>query len=95
MSLKNWILHKMNGLSTRADLPRSPVLRAGAVASPAVIRRNATRASLGSAPGTAAPATPDRSWRRSWSSAWMEVYRAVADDTGPGCGRLGNPLAAV
>ena len=59
MSLKNWILHKMNGLSTRADLPRSPVLRAGAVASPAVIRRNATRASLGSAPGTAAPATPD------------------------------------
>ena len=59
MSLKNWILQKMNGLSTRADLPRSPVLRAGAVASPAVIRRNATRASLGTAPGRAAPATPD------------------------------------
>src|SRR6266542_6173968 len=59
MSLKNWILHKMNGLSTRADLPRSPVLRAGAVASPAVMRRNATRASLGTAPGAAAPATPD------------------------------------
>ena len=59
MSLKNWILHKMNGLSTRADLPRSPVLRAGAVASPAVIRRNATRASLGTAPGAAASAPPD------------------------------------
>src|SRR2546426_9530569 len=59
MSLKNWILHKMNGLSTRADLPRSPVLRAGAVASPAVMRRNATRASLGTAPGGAAPAAPD------------------------------------
>src|SRR5437867_2322126 len=59
MSLKNWILHKMNGLSTRADLPRSPVLRAGAVASPAVIRRNASRASLGTAPGAPAPATPD------------------------------------
>ena len=28
MSLKNWILHKMNGIATRADLPRSPVLRA-------------------------------------------------------------------
>lgn len=59
MSLKNWILHKMNGLGTRADLPRSPVLRAGAVASPAVIRGNASRASLGAAPGAAAPAAPD------------------------------------
>src|SRR5438132_8583876 len=59
MSFKNWILHKMNGLSMRADLPRSPVLRGGTVASPAVIRRNATRASLGTAPGAAAPAAPD------------------------------------
>ena len=59
MSLKNWILHKMNGLSTRADLPRSPVLRGGAVASPAVIRRSASRASLGTAPGAAAPVAPD------------------------------------
>ena len=59
MSFKNWILHKMNGLSMRADLPRSPVLRGGTVASPAVIRRNATRAGLGTAPGAAAPAAPD------------------------------------
>ena len=59
MSLKDWILHKMSGLATRADLPRSPVLRAGTVASPAVIRRNASRASLGTAPGAAAPAAPD------------------------------------
>src|SRR5438132_11155486 len=58
MSFKNWILHKMNGLSMRADLPRSPVLRGGTVASPAVIRRNATRASLGTAPGVAPPAAP-------------------------------------
>src|SRR6266511_3569182 len=58
MSLKNWILQKMSGLGTRADLPRSPVLRAGAVASPAVIR-HASRASHGTAPGAAAPAAPD------------------------------------
>jgi hypothetical protein len=25
MSIKNWIVHKMNGITTRPDLPRSPV----------------------------------------------------------------------
>ena len=59
MSLKNWILHKMNGLGSRADLPRSPVLRGGAVASPAVLRRNANRATVGAAPSAAAPAASD------------------------------------
>jgi pSer/pThr/pTyr-binding forkhead associated (FHA) protein len=35
------------------------VLRGGAVASPAVMRRNASRATVGTAPGAAAPAPPD------------------------------------
>src|SRR5215831_977509 len=45
MSFKNWILHKMNGLATRSDLPRSPVLRAPAMESPAVVRRDPRRTS--------------------------------------------------
>jgi len=45
MSLKSWILHKVNGIATRSDLPRSPVLRAHAVDSPAVMRRDPRRAS--------------------------------------------------
>jgi pSer/pThr/pTyr-binding forkhead associated (FHA) protein len=45
MSFKNWILHKMNGLATRSDLPRSPVLRSPAAENPAVVRRDPRRAS--------------------------------------------------
>jgi len=45
MSFKNWILHKMNGLASRSDLPRSPVLRAPTMESPAVIRRDPRRSS--------------------------------------------------
>jgi len=56
MSLKNWILHRMNGLTTRVDLPRSPVLRAGSVEFPAVVRRGASRPAGDSAPGPAVPA---------------------------------------
>jgi pSer/pThr/pTyr-binding forkhead associated (FHA) protein len=44
MSLKSWLLHKMNGLATRSDLPRSPVLRGHSIESPAVMRRDARRA---------------------------------------------------
>ena len=58
MSLKSWILHKMNRVTTRVDLPRSPVLGAGAVELPAVIRRNASRTALDTAPGAATPVTP-------------------------------------
>jgi len=42
MSLKNWLLHKMNGIATRPDLPRSPVLRLR-MDPPAVTRRDARR----------------------------------------------------
>jgi pSer/pThr/pTyr-binding forkhead associated (FHA) protein len=55
MSFKDWILHKVNGLTTRLDLPRSPVLRTGTVSIPAVTRHGGSR----TAPGTVrAPATP-------------------------------------
>ena len=40
MSLKNWILSKVNGLTTRVDLPRSPVFRAEAGDAPSVGRRD-------------------------------------------------------
>jgi hypothetical protein len=43
MSLKNWILHKMHGLTARTDLPRSPVFGTGTVDAPSVIRREARR----------------------------------------------------
>jgi pSer/pThr/pTyr-binding forkhead associated (FHA) protein len=43
MSLKSWFLHKVNGLATRSDLPRSPVLSGHAIESPAVMRRDARR----------------------------------------------------
>ena len=56
MSLKNWILHKMNGLANRVDLPRSPVLSAGVIRSPVVMRRNPGRTTAALAPGAASPA---------------------------------------
>ena len=58
MSLKNWILHKMNGMANRVDLPRSPVLSAGVIRSPVVMRRNPGRTTAVTAPGVAPPAAP-------------------------------------
>jgi pSer/pThr/pTyr-binding forkhead associated (FHA) protein len=55
MSLKSWILHKMNGLTARTDLPRSPVLLARAVDAPSAIGREA-RHRVPAAADTAAPA---------------------------------------
>src|SRR5689334_18305951 len=43
MSLKNWILNKMNGVAGRADLPRSPVLGGARADAPSVLRRSARR----------------------------------------------------
>lgn len=43
MSLKSWILQKMNGLTTRVDLPRSPVFHAPAAGGPSALRRGAGR----------------------------------------------------
>ena len=56
MSLKNWILHKMNGMANRVDLPRSPVLSAGVIRSPVVMRRNPGRTAAAPAPGAAVSA---------------------------------------
>ena len=52
MSLKDWLLHKMNGIATRPDLPRSPVLRTR-VDPPAVTRRDARRGANGQVPAPA------------------------------------------
>jgi pSer/pThr/pTyr-binding forkhead associated (FHA) protein len=56
MSLKNWLLHKMNGIATRPDLPRSPVLRTQ-IDPPAVTRRDARRGANSQVPAPA-PAAP-------------------------------------
>src|SRR5947207_13185871 len=90
MSLKNWILHKMNGLGSRADLPRSPVLRGGAVASPAVLRRNANRATVAATPSAAAPAAGDlgpyaplisalRQELEHFVGSYLRLHPAIAD----------------
>jgi pSer/pThr/pTyr-binding forkhead associated (FHA) protein len=56
MSLKSWILHKMDGLASRSDL-RSPVMRTGVVDAPSVIRRDTRRRTL-AAVEAQAPAAP-------------------------------------
>src|SRR5215831_9016619 len=39
MSLKTWIFRKMNGITTRSDLPRSPVFHTPVPDGPSVTRR--------------------------------------------------------
>ena len=56
MSLKSWILHKMNGLTTRVDLPRKYVERSGAVQLPAFVRRDARRTTAGAQRAGGSPA---------------------------------------
>jgi len=58
MSLKHWIRHKMTGLATRADLPRSPVLRTAPAEGPAVMRHDARRSAAAATYGAEAPAAP-------------------------------------
>lgn len=55
MSLKSWILHKMNGLATRSDLPRSPVLRTAATDGPSAAGGGAPRYSPVAAHDAVAP----------------------------------------
>ena len=57
MSFKQWILHKMNGLATRVDLPRSPVLRTAPAQGPAVMRHDHRR-SAATAAHAESPAAP-------------------------------------
>jgi hypothetical protein len=56
MSIKNWIVHKMNGFATRPDLPRSPVFHTAAPEGPSVMRRGADRTEPAILHGEAAPA---------------------------------------
>src|SRR6266850_429953 len=53
MSLKSWILHKVNGLTTRVDLPRSPVFHTPATDGPSVLRRGVGRTAPGPVRGEA------------------------------------------
>ena len=53
MSLKSWILHKVNGLTTRVDLPRSPVFHTPATDGPSVLRRGVGRSAPGPVRGEA------------------------------------------
>ncbi len=57
MSFKRWILNKLYGVTTRTDLPRSPVLHPVPADGPAVIRRDARRhpPRATESPGPAAP----------------------------------------
>jgi hypothetical protein len=59
MSLKSWILQKMNGLTTRVDLPRSPVFHAPAADGPSVLRRGVGRSTPAVAHREAAPVAAD------------------------------------
>jgi pSer/pThr/pTyr-binding forkhead associated (FHA) protein len=58
MSLKHWIRHKMTGLATRADLPRSPVLRTAPAEGPAVMRHDARRSAITAAYGAETAPAP-------------------------------------
>src|SRR6266704_3158882 len=78
MSLKNWILHKMNGMANRVDLPRSPVLSAGVIRSPVVMRSNPARTTAAPAPGAASPAPGVRQYEVSLIGRWSELGSAEA-----------------
>jgi len=56
MSIKNWIVDKMNGFTTRPDLPRSPVFRAAAAEGSSVARHGGDRSEPAILHGEAAPA---------------------------------------
>ena len=56
MSIKNWIVHKMNGFTTRPDLPRSPVFHAAPADGPSVTHRGGDRTEPAILHGEAAPA---------------------------------------
>jgi len=56
MSLKTWIFRKMNGITTRADLPRSPVFHTPVPEGPSVTHRSIERSEPAIRHGEAAPA---------------------------------------
>ncbi len=63
MSIKNWFLRRVNGLTTRVDLPRravvrSPVLGTGSRDEPAVVRRDARRSPVDATHAGGVPAAP-------------------------------------
>jgi hypothetical protein len=56
MSLKTWIFRKMSGITTRSDLPRSPVFHTPMPEGPSVTRRSVERSEPAIRHGDVAPA---------------------------------------
>lgn len=73
MSLKTWIFHKVNGLTTRADLPRSPVFRAAAPEGPSLMRHGGGRSEPAILHGEAAPAAANL-------GAYAPLIAAIRDE---------------
>ena len=73
MSLKTWIFRKMNGIATRADLPRSPVFHTPVPEGPSVMRRGVERSEPAIRHGEAAPAVANL-------GAYAPLIAAIRDE---------------
>ena len=73
MSLKTWIFRKMNGITTRADLPRSPVFHTPVPEGPSVIRGGVERSEPAIRHGEAAPAVANL-------GAYAPLIAAIRDE---------------
>src|SRR6516162_5387034 len=73
MSLKTWIFRKMSGITTRADLPRSPVFHTPVPEGPSVTRRGVERSEPAIRHGEAAPAVANL-------GAYAPLIAAIRDE---------------
>src|SRR5262252_527377 len=73
MSLKTWIFRKMNGIATRSDLPRTPVLHTPLPEGPLVTRRGVERSEPVIRHGEAAPAVANL-------GAYAPLIAAIRDE---------------
>ena len=73
MSLKTWIFRKMNGITTRSDLPRTPVLHTPLPEGPSVTRRGVERSEPAIRHGEAAPAVANL-------GAYAPLIAAIRDE---------------
>jgi hypothetical protein len=73
MSFKTWIFRKMNGITTRADLPRSPVFHTPVPEGPSVTRRSIERSEPAIRHGEAAPSVANL-------GAYAPLIAAIRDE---------------
>jgi hypothetical protein len=73
MSLKTWIFRKMSGITTRADLPRTPVFHTPVPEGPSVTRRGVERSEPAIRHGEAAPAVANL-------GAYAPLIAAIRDE---------------